>query len=191
MPSFLNQLSIAAEEKRFHNELEHFKNLDFNPNFIIRKKKTHCELAQYLHASCLSPPMSTFVKAIKNNNFTPWPALTPTLLLKNLPKTISTYQGHLHSERKGLPSTQSISDKEKEENDKKDAFPLSGILSTRTNDVCYSMINPQETTTGYMDLTGRFRKRSSRGNEYIYWSVIILMPMILEEYPLRTENDPQ
>ena len=25
MPSFLNQLSIAAEENRFHNELEHVK----------------------------------------------------------------------------------------------------------------------------------------------------------------------
>ena len=89
------------------------------------------------------------------------------MILKNLPKTIAAYQGHLHSRRKGLQSTQSIPDHEQEEDDEKDAFPLSDVPNTRTNDVCYSIINPQEITTGYMDLTGRFPKRSSRGNEYI------------------------
>ena len=31
---------------------------------IIQKKKTHTELAQYLHAACFSPVKSTFEKAI-------------------------------------------------------------------------------------------------------------------------------
>ena len=46
-------------------------------------------------------------------------------------------------------------------------FPLSDSRNLRTNDVCYSIINPQEITTGYMDLTGRFRKRSIRRNEHV------------------------
>ena len=110
----MNQLSNLAEDNKFQNEPGHLKKLDYKANVIIRKKQTHCELAQYLHASCLSPPVSTFVKATKNNHFTTWPGLTPSLILKNLPKTIATYQGHLHSERKGLQSTQSIPDKEQE-----------------------------------------------------------------------------
>ena len=32
---------------------------------IVQKKKMHTKLAQYLHASCLSPVKSTFEKAIK------------------------------------------------------------------------------------------------------------------------------
>ena len=89
------------------------------------------------------------------------------MILKNLPKTIATYQGHLHSERKGLQSTQSIPDKEQEENDDKDSFPLSNVSNVRTDDVCYAIVNPQEVNTGYIGLTGQFCKRSSRGNKYI------------------------
>ena len=33
--------------------------------------------------------------------------------------------------------------------------------------MCYVLLNPQEIATGYIDLTGRFPKQSSRGNEYI------------------------
>ena len=46
-------------------------------------------------------------------------------------------------------------------------FPLSNVLIIRTNDFCYAIINPQEVTTGYMDLVEYFSQRSSRGNEYI------------------------
>jgi len=33
--------------------------------------------------------------------------------------------------------------------------------------VCYAIVDPSKFTIGYMDLTGRFPRRSSRGNEYI------------------------
>jgi len=59
-------------------------------NVIIRKKKTKSDLAHYLHATCLNPTTTTFVKAIKNNNFTTWPGLTTDLVRKNLPKSMFT-----------------------------------------------------------------------------------------------------
>ena len=46
--------------------------------------------------------MSTFKKAIIF--FKSWPGLTPEVL-KHLPKSVSTVQGHLHQERQNLQST--------------------------------------------------------------------------------------
>ena len=38
-------------------------------NVILRKDKTKQELANYLHACCFSPTVSTFIQAIRNGNF--------------------------------------------------------------------------------------------------------------------------
>ena len=102
MTQFLKQLRTVADENRFHNDLEQIKLLDYKVNVIMCKKQTHRELAQYLHASCLSPPVSTFVKDIKNNHFSTWPGLRPQLMFKDSPKNIATCQGHLRSEKQGL-----------------------------------------------------------------------------------------
>ena len=42
-----------------------------NPSLlvIIQKKKTHMELAQYLHAACLSQVKSTMISTIKKTPF--------------------------------------------------------------------------------------------------------------------------
>jgi hypothetical protein len=68
---------------------------------IIQKKKTHTELVQYLHAACFSPVKSTFEKAIKNKHFQSWPGLTAQIL-KHLPTSVATTQGHIHQERQNL-----------------------------------------------------------------------------------------
>ena len=94
-------------------------------------------------------------------------------MLKDFPKTIATYQGHLHSEKQGLQSTRPNKDEEK------DTFPPSNSPNLRINDVCYAIVNLQEITTGCMDLTGRFPKRSSRGHEYMLVGKIS-MRIILE-----------
>jgi hypothetical protein len=74
-------------------------------NVIIHKKKTHLELAQYLHAACYSPVKSTFQRAIKNNHFASWPGLTVDVIQNHLPQSVATVQGHLHQERQGLQTT--------------------------------------------------------------------------------------
>ena len=159
---------------------------------IIRKKQTHTELAQYLHAAAFSPVMSTFKTAIKKNFFKSWPGLTPEVL-KHLPKSVSTVQGHLHQERQNLQSTkrqpftstnldairahyiklkkikkpgQTLEDVLLQELDA-DSFPCSPSPNVKCNDVAFMIINRDELSTAYTDLTGRFPCRSSSGNEYV------------------------
>ena len=79
---------------------------------IIRKKQTHRDLAQYLHATCFSPVPSTWEKAIRNNHFCTWPGLTTQLIKKNLPLTEATIQGHQHRQRQKLQSTKEVIKKE-------------------------------------------------------------------------------
>ena len=48
-----------------------------------------------------------------------------------------------------------------------DLFLASETLNLKTHNVCYALLNPQDIVTGHMCLTGRFPKRSSRGNECV------------------------
>ena len=69
------------------------------------KKQTKRKLATYLHATCLSSTVSTFTKAINNNQFISWLGLIANLIAKHLPKIECTYQGHMSTENQGLQST--------------------------------------------------------------------------------------
>jgi len=48
-----------------------------------------------------------------------------------------------------------------------DFFLSSDLPNIKTKSVCYVLIQPNYISTAYIDLTGRFPKKSSRGNEYI------------------------
>ena len=74
-------------------------------NIIIQKKKTHMELAQFLHGACFSPVTSSWTKAIKRGPFASWPGLTPQLIKKYCPPSVASAQGHMHQEQQGLQST--------------------------------------------------------------------------------------
>ena len=58
-------------------------------NVIIRKDKTKSDLAGFLHGAMGSVVPSTWIKAIKNNQFTTWPGLTGKLVKKHLIPTIA------------------------------------------------------------------------------------------------------
>ena len=157
----------------------------------IQKKKTHTDLAQYLHVAYLSPVKSTFEKAIKKH-FKTCPGLTPGLL-KHLPISLATVQGHLHQKRQNLQSTKKRPDRPEEikvikehiirPNAKKepgqsfqdilqqkldeDSFPDSPTPNNKTHDVACMVVDKDEMRTVYTDLTGRFPYQSSRGNEYL------------------------
>ena len=63
---------------------------------IVRKQQTKKELVQYLHATCLSPIKSTYVRAIRKNYFSTLLGLTANLVNKHLPPRIPTEESHLH-----------------------------------------------------------------------------------------------
>ena len=68
-------------------------NVIHQTNIILRKDKTKSELADYFHACCLFPVLSTFTAAIKKGHFSSWPGLTVDLITKHLTKNIHTEQG--------------------------------------------------------------------------------------------------
>ena len=59
-----------------------------------------------------------------------------------------------------------MSNKELDELDK-DYLPPPDSPNVQSNQVCYALIQTDESTIEFIDLTGRFLKRSSRGNKYI------------------------
>ena len=78
------------------------------PISSLEKKQTHSDFSQYLHASCLSPTLSTFTTTIKKNYFTSWPGLIVDLSNIHLPKSIFIAKGHISSENQGLQSTEDV-----------------------------------------------------------------------------------
>lgn len=89
----------------------------------------------------------------------------------HLPTSICTAKGHIKQERSNLQSTKTSSppqaglDDVAKKNLIDDLFPVSDIPNVKTNEVVLSIHEYKD--VGYMDLTGRFPKRSVRGNEYI------------------------
>jgi hypothetical protein len=64
------------------------------------------ELINHLHAAAFSPVKSTWIKGIKNGNFSSWPGLTEHAVEKHLSKSKSTVKGHLNQQRMFVRSTQ-------------------------------------------------------------------------------------
>ena len=85
--------------------IKRYTKKDEKVNVIIRKKQTKVDLAKYKYACYMYLIISTFANAIVKNNFITWSGLTANLILKYLPKSIYTYQGHLHFKKQGLQST--------------------------------------------------------------------------------------
>ena len=73
-------------------------------NVIIRKKANNQRSCKYLHTACGSPPISTFLKAIKDGLLQSWPGID---LIKesDLSPTIATAKSHLDQQQKNLQST--------------------------------------------------------------------------------------
>ena len=136
-------------------------------NIIIEKNKSKKELAQYLHACCYSPSISTLIRAIKNNHLATWPGINDINFTKHLPQSEATSKGHLDQEQAGLQSTKYKHTVESSETPDTDFFPSRQSTVMRTNDCCAIVVPFQETTKAYMDSTGRFPHKSTRGNEYV------------------------
>ena len=126
-------------------------------NAIIRKDKGKHDQATYIHATMGSPPITSLLQAIRNGNLIGWPGVD-NVTESHLIKSIATAKGHLEQSRANLQSTKPVPTPEDE------ATPLQ---EEKTNE-CYALIsNIPPKATGYMDLTGRFSRQSSRGHQYV------------------------
>ena len=59
----------------------------------------------WYHQVLCSPPKTTLLKAIKNNQLKTFPGLTYELINKHLPESTATYKGHMVRRRQGSQST--------------------------------------------------------------------------------------
>ena len=69
------------------------------------KQSTRAKWIQYLHQACFSPTVSTWWKAIDNDQFIGWPGLSSKAVIKYLPESTSTAKGHMARTRQGIQST--------------------------------------------------------------------------------------
>ena len=79
-----------------------------------------------------------------------------------MPRTHEVRKQGLQSTKKKLTSTETPPSSEDQ-----DFFPSPEQPNCRTNQVCYAIIDPSTWTTAYMDLTGRFPTKSSKGKEHV------------------------
>jgi hypothetical protein len=115
------------------------------------------DLINYLHAACLSPVKSTWIKAIKYGFFSSWPGLNEHSAEKYLSKSTSTAKGHLNQQRQNARATK-IKDAQLLDSE---GDPDHGI---KTQYICAATIDAGQL---YTDQTGRFPVVSSKGNKYI------------------------
>ena len=118
---------------------------------------------RYLHAAAGFPTKSTWLKAIRNNNYMSWPLITVKNVNKFFPESEETQQGHMKGQRQGVrstkvkitvePGTVSKSDEEAEEKE-----------FNEENDIMVAIY--QTNNTMHSDQTGKFPTVSSRGNKY-------------------------
>ena len=59
---------------------------------------------RYLHAAAGYPVKATWLKAIRNGNYSTWPLITVATVSKHFPESEETQHGHMRSQRQGVRS---------------------------------------------------------------------------------------
>ncbi len=151
----------------------------------VYELKTQPELIRYLHAAAGFPTKPTWLKAVKNGQFTSWPGLTAPAVAKYFPESEETIKGHARKMRSGLRSTKTkptcdvTINKEQEDEDIDALTHKHWDIFTRV----YDVEEEEELHSIYSDQTGRFPRKSSKGNQYIMVlvhidsSAILVAPM--------------
>jgi hypothetical protein len=114
-------------------------------------------LINYLHAACISPVKSTWIKAIKNGNFSSWLGINEHTVEKYLSESTSTAKCHLNQQRQNDRTTK-IKDAQLLDSE---ADQDHGI---KTQFIYDATIDAGQI---YTDQTGGFPVVSSKGNKYI------------------------
>lgn len=124
------------------------------------------QIIKFLHLSLFSPSKSTLLKAIHNNHFVGWPALTHENVAKHLRLEVPTILGHMDQIRQHTRSTKPRPEGPRpqpppEETNDADEIPHTDSHE-RTHQAYLSM---QDLPTGrvYTDQTGSFPVVSSQG----------------------------
>ena len=118
---------------------------------------TRAELAEFHHQSLLSPPTTTILKALKNNQLNSFPGLTQEIL-RHLPPSTATAKGHMHKNPKGLRSTRSnVKAQQDARLDLKEMNPQQELCNVQEQNLfCFAALADTVNDTVYTDLHSRF-----------------------------------
>ncbi len=137
---------------------------------------------RYLHAAAGFPTKDSWIKAIKNGNYSTWPGVTAEAVNRHFPESIETQKGHMKKQRQNVRLTKQtiVVDEATEEEE-----------LTRTimkHNIIVKVFNASEVV--YSDQTGRLPVQSSRGNTslMVYYDVDA---NYIDAEPIRNHADPQ
>ena len=140
--------------------LEHMQFASFAHEFLgnLIPTSSQEELAMYYHQCLCSPPKSSMLKAIRNNQLASFPGLTYELISKYLPPSSATDKGHMVRTRQGARSTRSnqkeILDARKSVDD---MHPKEQIYNASEDEMfCFAILADSNDATIYSDLAGIF-----------------------------------
>ena len=122
-------------------------------------------LVEYLHQCFFSPPASTLIKAIRNDQLLGVPGFTMKAVNKWLPVSTATIKGHMNRTRKNLRSTRKTQTKETNEYEK-DMEPEEN-KNAKCELFCFAALAEDFNSTIYSDATGKFPVPSYHGNRYV------------------------
>ena len=132
------------------------------------------DLVRYYHQCAFGPAKSTWMRAITNGAFETWPGLSADAVRKYLPDSMGSDKGHMKRERKNLRSTRKANSAVYPLPDSAantlDPFPEQEYITPGTTDVMCAVAHGSPDGNkpfgrNYMDLTGKFLRRSVNGNQ--------------------------
>ena len=173
------QTAIATNEGA--NTVDDIKeiaaSLQVAPQFInnmqqLRDSMSKPELALFYHQCLGSPAITTFLKAIKNNQLDSFPGLTYELISRHLPQTTADVKGRMTRIQKGIQSTRNpIQEIQDARENVDDMNPTEEICAVR--DVyCYAILADLNTGRMYSDQTGTFPVQSYSNMQLIFVAYI-------------------
>ena len=149
----------------------------------VYELKTQPELVRYLHACAGFPTKPSWIKAIKNGQYASWPGLTVKAVAKHFPESEETMKGHGRKTKSGLRSTKANADSEPDFDDVENATMNQTHSLTKQKESVLMVfdLSDEAQRLMYTDQTGKFPKKSSKGNHYIMVLIEIDSNAILVE----------
>jgi hypothetical protein len=140
--------------------------------FNVYELKMQPELVRYLHASAGFPTKPMWLRAVRNRQYASWPGLTPEAIAKHFPKSKETLKGHARKTKSGQRLTKRTSgwvDNLIHEHEADTKAELTRPTTKEQNIFVqiYNVEGDEAILKMYTDQTGRFPKKSSRGNQYV------------------------
>ncbi len=148
----------------------------------VYKLKTQPKLVQYYHAATGFPTKPSWLKAIKSKQYPSWLGLTWEATNKHFPESEETSKDHGRKTRSSLRSTKTSATRDSDKDETNETTHPPYPHSKQKEAIIQTFdLNDEAERLMYTNQTGRFPKKSSRGNQYMMVLIEIDSNAILVE----------